>query len=674
MKVSTFNGVKVYNLSTGKAFPQWLSESQKRKLAKDEEYRKRIDIIQDFEVTTAAQRVRLTSDGNHILVAGTYPPCFRCYTLTDMSLKFHRGLTCDVVDFESLSSDFSKVAFLLSDRTLNFHAAYGTHYSVRVPKFGRDLKYSWDTCDLFVGSSGDEVYRLNLDSGQFKEPLKLGFSGCNKMHINPVHQLLGCGGEEAVCEFWDCRHKKNVASIVVDEDKSIEVTALKFDTDGMTLGVGTSNGRCILYDIRSSKPLFTKDHQYELPIIDVSFHGPSRHIISTDKKVIKIWDREEPNTGKILTNIEAPCDLNDVTMVCDNRGPTGMLFAAGEQSRLMTYFIPQLGPAPRWCSFLENLTEELEETSGQTVYEDYKFLTEQEVKDLGASGLIGTPMLKGYMHGYFIDMKLYHDLRAVSKAYDYEAHRKKLIQDKIKAKAESHIAPRVRVRVNKKSQEKLASVAQDDRFSALFNREEFEIDEDSLDFKLRNPVTAKTSKKGGRFAHEDEDRLDQDYDLGMGEEEDDSENHAHASLFRKMDIEDSQDKRSNSRSGSHNDKSSHNNKSNKGKASNNLYEASTSLSNILTMKAEDQRKLGKLQNQSLSQRVAAMEQESQHAPITKSIIKRNSEGDIVHEVSYIPKESDKKDSRKNPRNDRSRSGGGKRRREEEESFASMMSR
>jgi len=39
---------------------------------------------------------------------------------------------------------------------------------------------------------------------------------------------------------------------------------------------------------------------------------------------------------------------------------------------VQAYFIPSLGPAPRWCSFLENLTEELEETSNPTVYDDYR--------------------------------------------------------------------------------------------------------------------------------------------------------------------------------------------------------------------------------------------------------------------------------------------------------------
>ena len=47
---------------------------------------------------------------------------------------------------------------------------------------------------------------------------------------------------------------------------------------------------------------------------------------------------------------------------------------------MQTYFIPELGPAPRWCSFLDNLVEEVEETETDTIYDDYKFVTIDEVK------------------------------------------------------------------------------------------------------------------------------------------------------------------------------------------------------------------------------------------------------------------------------------------------------
>ena len=41
------------------------------------------------------------------------------------------------------------------------------------------------------------------------------------------------------------------------------------------------------------------------------------------------------------------------------------------------------------------------------VYEDYKFVTSQDLEHLGLSHLVGTNLLKAYMHGYFMDLRLY---------------------------------------------------------------------------------------------------------------------------------------------------------------------------------------------------------------------------------------------------------------------------
>lgn len=554
MKVSNLNGCKVYNLSSSKAMPGWISQAQRKKLSKDEDWNKRLELIQDFEVTTAAQCITMTRDAEHILVAGTYQPVVKCFTTSDLTMKFQRGLTCEVVAMESLSDDYSKIVFLQSDRTIALHAAYGTHYSLRVPKFGRHLQYNWNNCDLYCCGAGDEIYRLNLEVGQFKEPFHMKTEGCNKMHINPVHQLLACGGEQGVCEFWDPRSRSRVSSINIFDQQatSNDITALKFDNDGLTMMLGTASGYVHMFDIRSRQPIYTKEHQYGLPIVDISYHHSSKTILTTDKKLVKIWERNEPNLGKVMANIETPADINALCIANDRRGETGLLMLAGEQGRIMTYFVPQLGPAPRWCSFLEGLTEELEENAKSSVYEDYKFVTRQELDDLGATGLIGTPMLRGYMHGFFMEMKLYNKLRAVSKPFEYEEYRKKKIQERIDAKRASRIAtvqrlPKVNQDLAKKLLKKQTSKAGteegkkdakdlvDPRFRAVFEREEFQVDEDAEEYRQRNPVLKASAKQRRQEDSDDEgagedfddyDQLDDDDDEedgGLYERADDSE-------------------------------------------------------------------------------------------------------------------------------------------------------
>jgi ribosome biogenesis protein ENP2 len=57
------------------------------------------------------------------------------------------------------------------------------------------------------------------------------------------------------------------------------------------MAVGTATGQVLLYDIRSNKPFFVKDHMYGLPIKDVEFHHQQDLIFSMDSSVVKIWDK-----------------------------------------------------------------------------------------------------------------------------------------------------------------------------------------------------------------------------------------------------------------------------------------------------------------------------------------------------------------------------------------------
>ena len=110
---------------------------------------------------------------------------------------------------------------------------------------------------------------------------------------------------------------------------------------------------------------------------------------------------------------------------------TGLMFLANENTKIQTYYIPSLGPAPKWCGFLDNLTEELEELDYETIYDDYKFVTEKELDELGLSHLKGTNLLRAYMHGYFMDVRLYRKTRDVMKPFEFEEYKKKKIREKI---------------------------------------------------------------------------------------------------------------------------------------------------------------------------------------------------------------------------------------------------
>ena len=54
--------------------------------------------------------MKLSPDGQYLMVAGTYKPVLKCYDLSELSVKFERGMDADVLRIEVLSEDYGKVS------------------------------------------------------------------------------------------------------------------------------------------------------------------------------------------------------------------------------------------------------------------------------------------------------------------------------------------------------------------------------------------------------------------------------------------------------------------------------------------------------------------------------------------------------------------------------------
>jgi ribosome biogenesis protein ENP2 len=72
---------------------------------------------------------------------------------------------------------------------------------------------------------------------------------------------------------------------------------------------------------------------------------------------------------------------------------------------------------------LDSITEELEEDTQPVVFDDYKFVTREDLEALSLSHLIGTGVLKASMHGFYIDNRLYNKAKQVSNPFAYEEYR-----------------------------------------------------------------------------------------------------------------------------------------------------------------------------------------------------------------------------------------------------------
>lgn len=446
------------------------------------------------------------------------------------------------------------------------------------------------------GDGLGEVFRLNLELGRYMRSFEVDVGGddftsagggalqggINTGAVNTgaiaeeSHGLLAFGTTLGTVELWDPRAKGRAGVLLPptqvgpDEPRN-EITALEFHRAGLTLATGSSNGLVHLYDLRSPVPLLKKDQGYGFPIHTLKFLLPSSttreqtmepKIMSSDKKIIKIWD---PRDGTPWTSVEPAVDINSVAWCKDS----GMILTANEGRQQHSFFIPQLGPAPKWCSFLDNLVEEMAEdpndpsafnaSQAGSVYDNFKFLTLQQLRTLSLEHLIGrTNLLRPYMHGYFVAQRLYEEARLITNPYIWEEERAKRIKEKIDKERESRIRGKKKaaVKVNKKLAERLmemeeknerrkakrvleqggdepiedvdatadaeaeatkdtpgTNVLSDSRFAKLFEDEDFAIDENSQEYSLRNagsvPKPAPTARKERGLTAVEQEAIDE---------------------------------------------------------------------------------------------------------------------------------------------------------------------
>ncbi|KAK8190013.1 WD repeat protein [Phyllosticta capitalensis] len=621
MKVTNHSDVPVYTISgsqTARPLPDWLARKRKRSLKQDPEYANRIELLQDFEFEEASQCVRVSEDGDWVMSTGTYKPQIHTHYLPHLSLSWTRHTNTINETFLLLSSDYSKSLHLQTDRSLEFHTPGGLHYTARIPRYGRDLKYDRRSTEALVPSVGvnqdgmGEVFRLNLELGRFMKGYEIDVGGddftsagggalqgginTGSVNVGAIaeesHNLLGFGTSLGTVEFWDPRSRSRVGVLGPPPDAAfsserVGVTALEFDRSGLTLASGTSNGLVYLYDLRSPVPTLKKDQGFGLPIQNIIFLQPTTataqqvtepKILSADKRIIKIWD---PQDGKPWTHVEPAVDMHHVEWCKDS----GMLLTANEGKQQHSFFIPQLGPAPKWCAFLDNVVEEMAEDpddpnafggkSAGEVYDNYKFLTLKELEQLNMAHLVGTTsLLRPYMHGYFVDQKLYEEARLINQPELWQEQRAKSIQERINKERESRIrgSKKVQVKVNRKLAEKMLEreeknerrrarrvlerggdedavqaaskdvdgveneedaaeeeepkpsgnrLLSDSRFAKLFQDEDFEVDELSREFQSINPST--NVKKPSGLTAVEEEALDERRGSSNEDSESDSE-------------------------------------------------------------------------------------------------------------------------------------------------------
>jgi ribosome biogenesis protein ENP2 len=549
MKLTNPSDVSVYTISgasTARPLPDWLARKRKRSLKNDPEYANRVELLQDFEFEEASNCIRVSDDGDWVMSTGTYKPQIHAHYLPQLSLSFARHTTSLNQSFVLLSSDYSKSLHLQTNRTLEFHTPGGCHYQTRIPRYGRDLIYDKLSAEALVPAVGvnadgiGEVYRLNLEIGRYMKPYEIDVGGddlttagggalqggINTGSVNVAaiaedsHNLLAFGTSIGSVEFWDPRSKSRVGILSGQQG---EITALDFDRSGLSLVTGSSAGLINIFDLRRPAPRLQKDQGYGYPIkslMHMTTSSQEKKILSADKRIIKLWDEAD---GKAWTSVEPAVDINSVAW-CKN---SGMILTANEGKQQHAFLIPQLGPSHKWCSFLDNMVEEMAEEAPSTTYDNYKFLTLPELKQLNLGHLVGTTsLLRPYMHGYFVASKLYEEARVIANPYIWDDERTKRVKEKVERERASRIRGGKKVKVNQnlvdrmlKRQERRQKVDEemgvlgDTRFNKLFEDEEFQVDEKSREFQALNPSTKIGEVTATKEANSDSDASDSEEEV-----------------------------------------------------------------------------------------------------------------------------------------------------------------
>lgn len=325
--------------------------------------------------------------------------------------------------------------------------------------------------------------------------------GVNCIDINPAHHLLAFGIDgRASVQFWDLRSRSIVGVLDLPrgriarstgrarvalpgvDDKtstdSLAVTAIAAGSDGLSYAIGTSTGHTLLYDIRSPRPFAFKDQGYGLPLKNVAWlEGGSRMagdgiVLSADKKVVKIWDRN--TVGSTLCIVLYAHDLSSrrrilypslqpltSTTFITYQGAvcSSLPMKASKWDRIISLSLVQhpVGRASlktlrrKWrtkvCGTCTKTTNSSRGTSyGRTFSCPVTHVCRVDplalVHSLGLDHLIGTPALKPYMHGYFVSLKLYETARVIANPFAYAEHREKLVKERLEKLADTRIRTR----------------------------------------------------------------------------------------------------------------------------------------------------------------------------------------------------------------------------------------
>jgi len=529
------NDVKVYDLTATENVKSLSGKKVRRKKKQDPAC-----FIQDFKMKDITNCLRISEDGNYMIACGIYKPTIKCYDFSQLSVKFERGVDAEVHRFVILGDDYSKIAFLENNRYLEFHNQCGQIFRKKIPYQGRDLVKNKCFDELYISSSNKEIYRFNFRQGRFLKSFDSCGKVVNRLSFTLDLGLLFGGTDDGCLTYFDPRdatcettidvvqHMLENTGFSVNElpKQHMRVTSM-VQHDKFTMAVGNNNGQVLLYDIRAMrKPFLVKDHLSRAPIKAINFHT-SGNVFSMDTGIVKIWDK---NSGEACTSImmdDGDNFFNDMQVIPN----TGMCLFATESPQMKAYFIPELGPAPKWCSYLDTMSEEYEENShvsAASMFDDRTFVTREQLVEASLTELIGTNHLEAYLHGYYIKTDLLNKARQIINPTD-EEHVSKPKPEETTLKVEAEVKKKVvksaaKKRAITKDESVIMSKAAGDK-RMRFDVSKFDDEEDDSENEQPGKKNAQFKRRQAEIERDEEQFLEKE----SSDESDDDEDNESAS-------------------------------------------------------------------------------------------------------------------------------------------------
>ena len=178
----------------------------------------------------------------------------------------------------------------------------------------------------------------------------------------------------------------------------------------------------------------------------------------------------------------------------------------------------------------------------------YCRIVREVLTELGLDHLMGSPLLRAHLHGFFMDIRLYRKAASARPANSLDTVKADMVRKQIEEQRQGRVRIETKVpKVNKdlfmklkidgdkmgdKKRARKGELLEDDRFGALFTDDRFEVDTSEETYRLINPVVSKLDgdkkkefekKYGVREGGSDDEVVNSDDDDMKESEEEEAE-------------------------------------------------------------------------------------------------------------------------------------------------------